>query len=390
MTFFCCRNLPICCRELRCLYCVDAEIRLRIPLVSSPMDTVTESRTAITIAQMGGIGFIHRNLSIEGQAAEVAAVRIESGMIVDPVTVIPSSRLARRSQLMKRYGISGLPVVTDERLVGILTNRDLRFERRLDQLVRDVMTSEVITARPGISLDHAKELLQAHRIEKLPLVDDHNRLRGLITVKDMDKATRHPIRARIRWDGCASAPRLASDRSARSAWRRCTCGRRRALHRYRSRSYAKRDRRASGHQERMSGYRSGRGQRRDQRRSQSTVRRRRRRVACRHGPRLDLHDAHGLGRRRAADHRYHGLRRGRGAAQYAGDRGRRYPVFRRYHQGARGGRVDGDDRLAVRRHRGEPRRDDSLPGPHLQALSRHGFARRDDRTDARPLRTAPT
>ena len=169
------------------------KIRLRIPLVSSPMDTVTESRTAIAIAQMGGIGFVHRNLSIEEQAAEVETVKkYETGMIVDPITVSPEQKIGEAVAVMERFRISGLPVVSDGRLVGILTNRDLRFERRLDKQVRDVMTSKVITARPGIDLEHAKELLQAHRIEKLPLVDDQNRLRGLITVKDMDKAIRHP------------------------------------------------------------------------------------------------------------------------------------------------------------------------------------------------------
>ncbi|MGH7933243.1 MAG: IMP dehydrogenase [Candidatus Binataceae bacterium] len=171
------------------------KIRLHVPLVSSPMDTVTESRTAIAIAQMGGIGFIHRNLPIERQAAQVAAVKkFESGMIVDPVTVHPEQKIGEALAIMERHGISGLPVVVDGgRLVGILTNRDLRFERRLDRPVREVMTQRVITARPGIQLEQAKETLQAHRIEKLPLVDEHDRLCGLITVKDMDKATRHPF-----------------------------------------------------------------------------------------------------------------------------------------------------------------------------------------------------
>src|ERR1700756_3476949 len=169
------------------------KIRLHIPLVSSPMDTVTESRVAIAIAQMGGIGFVHRNLSIEEQASEVETVKkYETGMIVDPITVSPEQKIGEAVAVMERFRISGLPVVSEGRLVGILTNRDLRFERRLDKQVRDVMTSKVITARPGIDLEDAKELLQAHRIEKLPLVDDQNRLRGLITVKDMDKAIRHP------------------------------------------------------------------------------------------------------------------------------------------------------------------------------------------------------
>ena len=173
---------------------LTARIRLHIPLVSSPMDTVTESRTAIAIAQLGGIGFIHRNLPIERQAAEVAAVKkFESGMIADPITVHPEQPIGDALTIMERHGISGLPVVTDTLLVGILTNRDLRFERRLERPVREVMTTKVITARPGTSLDEAKEILQQHRIEKLPLVDVNNRLRGLITVKDMDKATRHPF-----------------------------------------------------------------------------------------------------------------------------------------------------------------------------------------------------
>src|SRR5215469_11330566 len=144
-------------------------IRLRIPLLSSPMDTVTESRAAIAIAQLGGIGFIHRNLPIERQAAEVAAVKkFESGMIADPITVHPEQPIGDALAIMERHGISGLPVVSEEHLVGILTNRDLRFERRLGRPVREVMTTKVITAQPGISLDEAKEIFQQHRIEKLP------------------------------------------------------------------------------------------------------------------------------------------------------------------------------------------------------------------------------
>src|SRR5256885_14009539 len=149
-------------------------VRLRIPLVSSPMDTVTESATAIAIAQMGGFGFIHRNLSIEHQARQVEMVKkYESGMITDPVTVNPEQRIGDALAIMERHRISGLPVVADDRLVGILTSRDLRFERRLDKSVREVMTKNVITANSSITLDAAKEILQKHRIEKLPLVDEH-------------------------------------------------------------------------------------------------------------------------------------------------------------------------------------------------------------------------
>ncbi len=169
------------------------KIRLNMPLVASPMDTVTESRTAIAIAQSGGLGFIHRNLSIERQAAEVEAVKkFESGMIADPVTVHPDQKIADALEIMHRFRISGLPVVIEGRLVGILTNRDLRFEKRLDKPVREVMTTKLVTAKPGIDLETAKEMLQKHRIEKLLLVDEQQRLRGLITVKDMDKAERHP------------------------------------------------------------------------------------------------------------------------------------------------------------------------------------------------------
>jgi IMP dehydrogenase len=168
-------------------------IRLNVPLVASPMDTVTESATAIAIAQLGGLGFVHRNLSIENQAAEVETVKkYESGMITDPITVHPEQRIGEALDLMRRFRISGLPVVREDRIVGILTNRDLRFVKRLDKQVREVMTTEVITAKLGTDFEQAKEILQAHRIEKLPLVDDQGRLRGLITVKDMDKAMRYP------------------------------------------------------------------------------------------------------------------------------------------------------------------------------------------------------
>jgi len=172
---------------------LSRRIRLNIPLVASPMDTVTESATAIASAQLGGLGFIHRNLSVEHQAAEVEVVKkYESGMITDPITVDPDQKIGEALELMRRYRISGLPVVHENHLVGILTNRDLRFIKRLDRPVREVMTTKVITAKLGIDLDHAKEILQTHRIEKLPLVDEQRRLRGLITVKDMDKAMRYP------------------------------------------------------------------------------------------------------------------------------------------------------------------------------------------------------
>ncbi len=173
---------------------LSRRVTLNIPLVSAAMDTVTESAMAIAMAQEGGIGVIHRNLSIDDQALEVEKVKkSESGMIIDPVTVHPDQPIAEALEIMRRYHISGLPVTQDGHLVGILTNRDLRFERRLDRKVSQVMTKDkLITGRPGIGLEEAKDLLHANRIEKLLIVDDHGRLHGLITVKDIEKTARFP------------------------------------------------------------------------------------------------------------------------------------------------------------------------------------------------------
>jgi IMP dehydrogenase len=173
-------------------------IELNIPLLSAAMDTVTEARTAIAMAQEGGIGIIHRNLAVAEQALEVEKVKkSESGMIVDPVTVHPEQPIAEALGIMQRFRISGLPVTRGGVLVGILTNRDLRFEKRLERTVSEVMTKErLVTARPGITLDEAKEILHRYRIEKLPVVDEQNRLRGLITVKDIEKAIRYPHAAK--------------------------------------------------------------------------------------------------------------------------------------------------------------------------------------------------
>ncbi|HWP65234.1 MAG TPA: IMP dehydrogenase [Candidatus Limnocylindria bacterium] len=177
---------------------LSRRVRLNIPIISAAMDTVTEARTAIAMAQEGGLGVIHRNLSVAEQALEVEKVKkSESGMIVDPVTVAPEQPLGEALALMKRFHISGLPVTRDGKLVGILTNRDLRFEKRLDKTVGDVMTRErLVTARPGITLEEAKEILHRYRIEKLPVVDEHNTLRGLITVKDIEKTIRYPNAAK--------------------------------------------------------------------------------------------------------------------------------------------------------------------------------------------------
>src|SRR5215813_3897287 len=173
-------------------------IRLNIPLLSAAMDTVTEARTATAMAQEGGLGVIHRNLAVAEQALQVEKVKkSESGMIVDPVTVHPEQPINEALAIMQQFRISGLPVTRGGQLVGILTNRDLRFEKRLDRTVGDVMTRErLVTARPGTTLEEAKEILHRYRIEKLPVVDEKNQLRGLITVKDIEKAIRFPNAAK--------------------------------------------------------------------------------------------------------------------------------------------------------------------------------------------------
>jgi IMP dehydrogenase len=174
--------------------CLTRQIALNIPVVSAAMDTVTESRLAIGLARQGGIGFIHRNMTIERQAEEVDKVkRSESGMIVDPVTIDPEARLDRALEIMEKYRVSGLPVTRGPRLVGILTNRDLRFERNLDQPVSAIMTKEnLVTVPVGTTLEEAERILQQHKIEKLLVVDENFHLKGLITVKDIQKKLQYP------------------------------------------------------------------------------------------------------------------------------------------------------------------------------------------------------
>jgi len=170
-------------------------IRLNIPIVSSGMDTVTESRLAIAIAQLGGMGVVHRNMTPARQAEEVDKVkRSESGMIVDPVTMTPDRTIAEAQAVMAKYRFSGVPIVVDGKLVGILTNRDLRFETRMDLPISEVMTKEnLITVPVGTGLEEAKKILHKHKVEKLLVVDEEYNLKGLITVKDIQKAIKYPL-----------------------------------------------------------------------------------------------------------------------------------------------------------------------------------------------------
>src|SRR6185295_8159360 len=173
-------------------------IRLAIPIVSSAMDTVTEAATAIAMAREGGIGIVHKNMSIADQSLEVTKVKkAETGVVVNPVTVGPEQKLAAAVELMKRHEISGLPVVAaDGRPVGILTNRDIRFERNLDQPVSAMMTKQLITIGEGTTVEAAKSLLHKNRIEKLLVIDSSGLLKGLVTIKDIEKAQQHPYAAK--------------------------------------------------------------------------------------------------------------------------------------------------------------------------------------------------
>ncbi len=170
------------------------DITLSIPIISAAMDTVTEARLAISLAREGGIGIIHKNMSIEEQTLEIERVKkSESGLIVNPITMAPDKKIHDAVEVMKTYLISGLPITQNGRLVGILTNRDLRFETNLNQPISEVMTKEnLITAPVGITLEEAKRILHKYRIEKLPVVDENNELKGLITIKDIEKAIRFP------------------------------------------------------------------------------------------------------------------------------------------------------------------------------------------------------
>jgi len=174
--------------------CLARQISVNIPICSAAMDTVTESRLGIALARQGGLGFIHRNMPIERQREEVDRVkRSESGMIVDPVTIRPEITIREALEIMRKYRISGLPVTRGTRLVGILTNRDLRFEQNLDQPVSNVMTSShLVTVPVGTTLNEAEQTLQEHRIEKLLVVDSEFNLKGLITVKDIQKKQQYP------------------------------------------------------------------------------------------------------------------------------------------------------------------------------------------------------
>ena len=368
-------------------------IRLNVPLLSAAMDTVTESALAIAMAQHGGLGVIHKNLSIEEQASEVDRVkRSESGMIVNPITLSPTNRIYEALELMQKYRISGVPITEDGskegRLVGILTNRDLRFETNVDRPIDEVMTKEpLITVPVGTTLDEAREILHQHKVEKLLVVDKDFRLKGLITVKDIQKADQVPERLQGR----------ARPAALRRGGRR----------RHATRSSAPQALVAAGVDVLVIDTAHGHSQG-----VLDMVARIRREF-----PNTDLiagNVATAEATEALIDAGVDAVKVGIGAgsicttrvvagigvpmitsimecaraaarAQRADHRRRRHPLLGRHRQGARRRRELRDDRQSLRRHRREPGRADPLPGPQLQGIPRDGLDWRDAPRQPRPL-----
>ena len=282
-------------------------ITLKIPLVSAAMDTVTEARLAIALAQEGGLGIVHKNMPLAMQAAEVAKVkRFESGVVKDPLTIPPTMSVRDVLALKRAHRFSGLPVVEGKRVVGIVTNRDLRFETNLDQPVANIMTKRerLVTVPEGADLEMAKELMHRHRLERVLVVNDAMELRGLVTVKDILKATEHPNackdeQGRLRVGaavGVAERQRGARRGAGRG-------GRRRHRRRHRARPFAGRARARRMGEEDLPAGAGHRRQHRHRRGREGAGRPWRGCGEGRHRPRIDLHDAHRRRRRRAADHR---------------------------------------------------------------------------------------
>ena len=365
-------------------------VSLRIPIASSAMDTVTESALAIALAREGGIGIVHKNMSIDRQAEEVDRVkRSESGMIVDPVTVRPNQKIYEAQEIMQRFKISGVPVVDEyNRLVGILTNRDLRFENRVDIPISEVMTKDpLFTVAVGTTLEEAQTELHKHRVEKLLVVDENFTLKGLITVKDIQKKVKYPNAAkdekgRLRVGAAIGATGDFLERARELVERKVDVLVIDTAHGHSEQRAAGR----GGGEARAADGGRGRRQRRDFRRRARLDRARRGRRQGRHGPGFDLHHTRGVGLRRAADHGHRRMRPGDARHGRSADRRRRHQILGRHHQGDRRGRRRGHDRQPLCRHGREPRRDDSLPGPHLQGVPRHGVAGRDGARQRRPLR----
>ncbi len=356
------------------------------------MDTVTENRLAIAMAQQGGLGVIHKNLSIEEQASEVDRVkRSESGMIVNPITLSPRHKIYEALELMKRYRISGVPITDDGskegRLVGILTNRDLRFETNIDRPISEIMTKEnLITVPVGTTLDQAREMFHRHKVEKLLVVDADFRLKGLITVKDIQKLIKYPnackdALGRLRVGAAVGVSRDTVDRADALVAAHVDVLVIDTAH---------------GHSQGVLDMVTTLRERHPDvdliagnvATAEATTALDRARRRCREGRdrrRIDLHDARGRRHRRADDHGDRRVRARRGRARRPDHRGRRHPLLRRHHQGDGRRRQLDDDRQPVRRHGREPGRDHPVSGPQLQRVPRHGIDRRDAPRQPRPL-----
>ena len=356
-------------------------ISLNIPVVSAAMDTVTEARLAIALAREGGLGIVHRNLSIEDQVAEVDKVkRSESGMIVEPVTLRASDLVADALELMERYRISGVPIIDDAGvLVGILTNRDLRFETDTSQPVSALMTSRnLVTAPVGTTLEEAEAILHRNKIEKLPVVDHEGRLTGLITVKDISKKIKYPDatkddQGRLRVGAAVGVGPDAMERAAALVDAEVDVLVVDTAHGH---SHGVLDvvrkLKAAHDIELIAGNIStGDG-------ALALADAGADAVKVGQGPGIDLYDPRGRGRRRAAGDG--GLRRGAGArrARHPRDRGRRCAQLGRHREGDRLGCRRRHARLDVRGHRRGAGRGDRRAGRALQGVPRHGLARRDE------------
>ena len=336
-------------------------IHLNVPIASAAMDTVTESGLAIAMAQHGGIGVIHKNLSIEEQASEVDRVkRSESGMIVNPITLSPEHRIYEALELMQKYRISGVPITEggakEGRLVGILTNRDLRFETNVDRPISAVMTREnLITVPVGTTLDAAREILHRHKVEKLLVVDRDFKLKGLITVKDIQKQIKYPNASkdalgRLRVGAAVGIARDTPDRAAALVGAHVDVIVIDTAHGHSQGvlDMVARIRREHPGIDLIAGNVAT---------AEATEVAHRARRGCRQGRhrrRIDLHDAGHRRHRRAHDHGRDGVFARCRDAQCSGDCRRRHPLLGRHHEGDCGGRQLGDDRQPVRGNRREP------------------------------------
>ncbi len=366
-------------------------IKLQIPLCSSAMDTVTEANLAIALAQQGGIGVIHKNLSIERQAEEVDKVkRSESGMIVDPVTIFPDRPVSAALGVMENYKISGVPVVDkDGVLVGIITNRDLRFETRYEIPVSEVMTPQpLVTVPVGTTLDAAKSVLQKHRIEKLLVIDETGHLKGLITVKDIQKAIKYPLAAkdelgRLRVGAAIGAAGDFAERAAELIKNRVDCIVIDTAHGHSSRviEAVRRIRRDFPETQIVAGnIATGEAAKALVKAGVDAIK-----VGIGPGSICTTRVVTGAGvpQISAIMECIAEARPGR----HSGHRRRRREIFRRYRKSHRGGRGYGNDRLAFCRDGRISRRDHSLPGQDFQILPRDGFDRRDETGLKGPLLT---